>query len=111
MLPDRARELLTAYVDGELTPPQRRRVRRLVREAAEARELLGRLEEDASRLRGVEPPPLNHDLTAPVLDAIRERHLRPGRRRPPRPVPATFPARAVAAAAASVLLLVGMTTF
>jgi anti-sigma factor RsiW len=77
MLPNRDRKLLTAYVDGELTPQQDRNVHRLLGQSSEASELLRQLEEDSAQLRFVEPPPLKRDLSAPVVDAIRERHLRP----------------------------------
>jgi anti-sigma factor RsiW len=82
MLPNRDRKLLTAYVDGELTPQQDCNVQRLLGQSPEASELLRQLEEDSAQLRFVEPPPLERDLSAPVVDAIRERHLRPARRRP-----------------------------
>ncbi len=82
MLPNRDRKLLTAYVDGELTPHQDRNVQRLLGQSPEASDLLRRLEEDSAQLRGVEPPPLGCDLSAPVVDAIRAGHLRPARRRP-----------------------------
>jgi hypothetical protein len=111
MLSDRSRELLTAYVDGELTPRQRRHVRQLLRDSAAARELLRQLQEDASRLHGLPPPPLDQDLSAFVVNAIRERRLQPGRRRTRLPRPAEFPARALIAAAASVLLLVAMSAY
>src|SRR2546430_2493824 len=48
MLPERGRELLTAYVDGELSARQRRHVLRLLRHSAEARRLLQRLQGDAA---------------------------------------------------------------
>jgi hypothetical protein len=108
MLPDRSRELLTAYVDGELTPQQRRQVRRLVQQSTEARDLLRRLEEDAARLRSLSLPALDRDLSAPVVSAIRERHLRPGRRRSSRVGSFPFQQRALFAAAASLMLILGM---
>jgi hypothetical protein len=111
MLSDRSRELLTAYVDGELTPRQRRHVGELLRDSDEARQLLRQLQEDASRLQGLPPPPLDQDLSAFVVNAIRERRLQPGRRRTHLPRPAEFPARALIAAAASVLLIVAMSTY
>jgi anti-sigma factor RsiW len=111
MISDRARELLTAYVDGELTPRQRLRVERLLCQSAEARNLLSRLEEDAARLRNLSVPSLDHDLSGPIIKAIRDRRLRPGRRRAFRPVAVMFSSRAVVMAAASVLLLVSMTAF
>ena len=43
MLPEQDRELLTSYVDGELSTRQRKTVLRLLRRSAEARELLRQL--------------------------------------------------------------------
>jgi hypothetical protein len=111
MMPDRWRELLTAYVDGELTQRQLRLLERLLHQSAEARDLLRRLERDAAALRRLTPPALDRDLCPAVLNAIRERRLRPGRRRLIRPQPALFSSRAVLVAAASVLLLVGMSSY
>lgn len=111
MLSDRSRELLTAFVDGELTPRQRTQAEQLLRESAEARELLRRLQDDAARLTGLNPPALEQDLSAIVVDAIRERRLQPGRRRNFLHRPTEFPTRALLAAAASVLLLVAMSAY
>lgn len=111
MLPLRSRELLTAYVDGELSTKQRRQVERLLRESAEARQLLAQLEDDARRLRGLVPAPLDRDLAAPVITAIRERRLRPTRRqRLYAPTPPSM-AWAGMAAAAAVLLILGMSSY
>ena len=50
MLPERFRELLTAYVDGELSARQRRHVLRLLRRSVEARRLLHFLQSDSHNL-------------------------------------------------------------
>jgi anti-sigma factor RsiW len=63
MLPERHRQLLTACVDGELGPRQRRLVRRLVRRSPEARRLLRELEQDARALRSLPPVHLDTDLS------------------------------------------------
>ena len=47
MLSESARQLVTAYVDGELNARQRRQAVRLLSRSEEARRLLNRLEEDA----------------------------------------------------------------
>jgi hypothetical protein len=111
MIPDRWRELLTAYVDGELTQRQLRLVERVLEQSSEGRELLRRLEADAAAIRHLTPPALDRDLSPAVLNAIRERGLRPRRRRVFRSQPALFSSGAVLAGAAAVLLLVGMSSY
>ncbi|HEY7314636.1 MAG TPA: hypothetical protein VH643_35130 [Gemmataceae bacterium] len=81
MLLDRYRQLLTAYVDGELSSRQRRYIARLLHRSAEARQLLQQLQEDAQALRHLPYPQLPVDLSASVLQTIAERRLTPGRRR------------------------------
>src|SRR6185437_14418170 len=81
MLRDRYRQLLTAYVDGELTKRQRRHVARLLRRSPEARQLLRKLQADAHSLRHLPRPALSADLSGPVLRTIVERRLTPGHRR------------------------------
>jgi hypothetical protein len=110
MLPDRYRELLTAYVDGELTARQRRHAERLLRQSGEARELLRRLQEDARALRELPPVRPPADLSEAVLRGIAERRLTPARRRAARPV-AAYPEWAGLAAAAAVLLVLGVASY
>lgn len=81
MLLDRYRQLLTAYVDGELSSRQRRHVARLLRRSAEARQLLKQLQQDAHTLRYLPRPRLPADLSEPVLRTIAQRRLTPGQRR------------------------------
>ena len=105
-------ELLTAHVDGELTRRQRRHVNRLLDHSAEARELLGRLEADARRLRQLPVLQAPSDFAAAVLDRIAQRrrtpYVRPSRRSA-EPVP--FSPGLWLAAAAAVLLLIGAGSF
>src|SRR5438128_59955 len=103
MLADRYQQLLTAYVDGELSARQQRIVQRLLRRCPEARQLLDRLLADASALRALPPPPLGADLSFAVVGAITARRLtpRPGRKRP---AAAGFPGWVGLAAAAAVLV-------
>jgi len=112
MLSSREQELLTAYVDGELSARQRRIVARLLRRSAEARALLHDLQRDSRELRAM--PPLNApvDLSALVLQRI-EASPRPVLRMPRRiPAPrAQFPIYRGLAAAAAVLLLIGSASF
>jgi hypothetical protein len=110
MLPDRCRQLLTAYVDGELSGRQRRQVRRLLDRSAEARKLLRELQGDSEVLRALpSPPPLGRDLSAPVLRTIAALRLRPGR--PAAPPGPRFPAWVGYLAAASVLCAVGLSAY
>src|SRR5262245_57267113 len=107
MLPEQDRELLTAYVDGELSTRQRKTVLRLLRRSTEARELLRQLQQDARELRELPRPRLNPDFSQRVLHNIGQRGLRP----PRRPDRAAVPFWTLVAAAASVLCAVGLGTF
>src|SRR5437867_3651895 len=108
MLSEQVRQLLTAYVDGELTNRQRKAVLRLLRRSPEARALLGKLRQDAERLRALPRPHLGGDFTARVLRAV---HQEQSRRRRETAARAAFPAWAGLAAAAAVLLAVGTGSF
>ncbi len=110
MLPDRYRQLLTAFVDGELSGRQRRHVERLLHNSAEARELLRRLQDDAHSLRSLPRACLETDLSIPVLRAIADRGLTI---RQPRPAPAAarLPAWTGFAAAAAILAALGLASF
>jgi hypothetical protein len=110
MLSTHYQELLTAYVDGELTPRQRRLVLRLLRRSGEARTLLRQLQEDARRLRLAPAHSIPVDLSGPILETIVRRKLAPA------PAPRvrlhrSFPVWTGAAAAAAVLLVVGIGAF
>ena len=107
MLPERMRELLTAYVDGELSARRRRHVLRLLRHSPEARRLLQRLQTDSRELHDLPVPRLDRDLSP---DVLRKVAVRP-RKFPRRPVVRRFPAAYQTwigtAAAAAVLFLIG----
>jgi hypothetical protein len=84
---DDLRHLLTAAIDGALTPAERKEARRLVRESAEARALYLQLRRDSERLRALRRHPAPADLVDVVLNAIRDRKptpLPPTRFRPER---------------------------
>jgi hypothetical protein len=78
MLPERYRELLTAFVDGELSTRQRKGVLRLLHKSAEARQLLRELQADADLVRGLPRWKLGADFPLQVMQAIAERALQPG---------------------------------
>ena len=113
MLQDRYRQLLTAYVDGELSSRQRRHVARLLRRSPEARQLLLQLQGDAHALRQLPKPSLSEDLSSPVLRRIAERRLVPGQRRIANsPVTSAWMGPLASwAAAAAVLLLLGVASY
>jgi hypothetical protein len=111
MVNDQYLELLTAYVDGELSSRQRKAALRLLRRSPEARKLLADLQQDAQRLRRLPRVHLAPDFSAQVLHTIAARKLRPGRLRPSRPVPLQVPAWIAVTVAASVLLMVTATSY
>ena len=110
MLPDRYRQLLTAYVDGELSSRQRRHVVRLLKRSGDARALLRSLQQDAAALGSLSTPKLDFDLSAAVLHKIRERRLTPIRRQL-KPLAPAFPAWVGVAIAASVLCMIGLASY
>jgi outer membrane biosynthesis protein TonB len=77
MLPERYLQLLTAYLDGELSPQEQVVLHRLLRRSRRARLLLRQLQHDAQLLRSLPVPVLPVDLSTPVLQAIAERGLSP----------------------------------
>ncbi len=113
MLPDRSRQLLTSYVDGELTARQRRHVARLLRRSEEARQLLQQLQEDAQTLRQLPQPRLVLDLSPSVLQTIAERRLTPSQARLARiSTTASWSGLLSSlAAAAAVLIVLGMAAY
>jgi hypothetical protein len=110
MLSDCERRLLTAYVDGELSPRQKRAADELLMRSPEARALVEQLLSDAAQLRALSTPPLTIDLSAPVVEAIRRPVTLPSRPRKSSTSP-TYPAWAGLALAASVLLVLGLASF
>jgi hypothetical protein len=113
MLLDRYRQLLTAYVDGELSSRQRRHVSRLLQRSPEARQLLNQLKQDARSLRHLPRPRLPADFSVPVLRTIGERRLTPGQRLIAKgsSAPAWMGPLASYAAAAAVLMLLGAASY
>lgn len=111
MLPDRLCQLLTAYVDGELTARQTRAVQRLLGRSAEARTLVRQLQADAAQLRRLPREQLPADFAAQVLLALRERGLeyRSRKASPHRPI--TVPSWLGLAVAASVLLVISAASY
>jgi hypothetical protein len=71
------RELLTAAVDGELTPAEKKVARRLLRQSEAARVLFAQLKADAARLKKLPRVPAPLELADNVLAAINDRAMTP----------------------------------
>jgi hypothetical protein len=113
MLLERQRQLLTAFVDGELNTRQRRHVARLLSRSEEARQLLQKLRADAQALQSLPSPHLTGDLTDEILRKIKERGLTTGKRPLSKAARATFWSGPFGAwtAAAAVLLTLGLASY
>ncbi len=95
MLSEHCRELLTAYVDGEINARERRSLQKLLRRSPEARKLLAEMQADSDEIRALPPARLDQDLSDSVLTLIAQRQIQI-----PRPAAAPPPAAPVAAAVA-----------
>ncbi len=107
MLSEEVRQLLAAYVDGEVSARQRKQVDRLMRKSAEARALLDQLQRDSGELRALQRQKLPQDFSLQVLRDIAEKKLQPA----PPPAPKPFPAWLGGGVAAAVLLCVATASF
>src|SRR5436190_16487692 len=77
MIPANQRELLSAAVDGELSPAEGKAAQRLLRESAEARALYAQLKADAERLKNLSRVAAPADLADNVMAAINDRAITP----------------------------------
>src|SRR5262245_29890311 len=111
MLPERYSQLLTAFVDGELSQRQRKAVLRLLRRSAEARALLRQLQADAAALRNLPRLHLGPEFADRLMLTVRTGRLRPAQHPPAAPSPRPLPAWVGVGMAASVLLLVGFGSY
>jgi len=109
MLSDQLRQLLSAYVDGELSNRQRKALERLLRRSPEARALLEKLRDDARRVQALPRQRLGDEFTSRVLRAVRHCQAQARQRELARQ--GAWPLYAAFAAAATVLLAVGLTSF
>jgi hypothetical protein len=75
MIPDRDRNLITAYVSDDLDAGGRRDAERLLERSPEARRLVEQLQSDARRLRELSRRRPDADVAAHVLRAIGERRV------------------------------------
>jgi hypothetical protein len=77
MSPVNLRELLTAAIDGELTPVERKTARRMLRESEAARVLYAQLKADAGRVKKLPRVPAPAELADNVMTVINDRAIRP----------------------------------
>src|SRR4051794_36336294 len=77
MLADQFTQLLTAFVDGELSQRQRKAALRLLQRSSEAREFLRQLQENAHRVKQLPRHKVEPSLVSDVLQAINEQNLQP----------------------------------
>jgi hypothetical protein len=113
MIPDDQLRLLTAAVDGELTPTEDRRLRVLLGESDAARKVFARLRADRERLRNLAPVAPPAGLRQRVLDRLHE--VTPAPVTTPAPAPSARPTRRPSwvpvAVAASLFLAVASGSF
>jgi hypothetical protein len=76
MLPERITELLSAYVDGELSSRERRSVTRILRKSAEARQMLHKLKKDSMILRKLPRKKTQIDLSQSAMGTISLRGIK-----------------------------------
>jgi anti-sigma factor RsiW len=70
MLNERVTQLLTAYIDGELSSRKRRAVDRLLRKSPEARNLLNKMQQDSMILRHLPRKKMRADMSKTVLTTL-----------------------------------------
>ena len=108
------RSLLTAALDGELTPTEQMAARRLVRESEEARLLHAKLQGDAARLRRLPVVPAPSGLAENILHAVRDRAPTPlpaVRRSTEKSPGSSFFIWVSFASAASILAAIGLASY
>jgi negative regulator of sigma E activity len=110
------RELLSAAVDGELSPAERKVAQRLLRESKSARALFAELKSDAARIQKLPRVVAPADLAENVLAVINDRTmgptpLPPGPRRERKFNWSWLPIGANVAAAAGVLLAITLGSY
>ncbi|HZZ81783.1 MAG TPA: zf-HC2 domain-containing protein [Gemmataceae bacterium] len=72
MLSEQVTQLLTAFVDGELTPRERAEVVRLLEKSSEAREMLRQLQENAHKIKQLPRRKVEPSLVDEIMQAIAE---------------------------------------
>jgi hypothetical protein len=77
MLSEQVTQLLTAFVDGELSQQERETVLRLLNKSSEAREFLRQLQENAHKLKQLPPHKVEPSLVEAIMQAIAEQKAQP----------------------------------
>src|SRR5262245_31526199 len=108
MLSEYDKELLTAFVDGEMTRRQRKAVLRLLHQSSEARAFLRDLQENAHLFKLVPHQKLEEGFAEQVLAEISARGLKPHAAETPRPRSRRRFWYAAAAVAACLVLGLGL---
>lgn len=110
MLTERDQRLLTAAVDGTLTPAQSQKLDQLLDRSSQARDLLKKMQSDAQRLRQLPRQTSPIDFVGPVLATIQQAQPTPAiRTLPSRRMP-TQPRFVPLAVAASICLAITLGT-
>ncbi len=104
MLSDQVLQLLTAFVDGELGQRQREAVMRLLKESAEARDVLRQLQENAHKVKQLPAHKVEPSLVEAVLQAIAEKQTQPHTPTPSRGARRRWLPYVTASMAASILI-------
>jgi hypothetical protein len=105
MISDRVRQLLTAYVDGELPAQAQEAASRLLEQSPEAQAFVRQLESDAAALRRLPRHRLGEDFSEKVMHTIGRDRLR---RRARLFHTSVYPTWIGVASAAAVLFVVGV---
>src|SRR5216684_417183 len=110
MLSDRMRQLLTAYVDGELPARQQEAVTRLLEQSAEARVFVQHLQADSAALRRLPRRQLGQEFAQEILAAVGDSglHTAPRSKAARLTRAPVYPAWIGLASAAAVLFVVGV---
>src|SRR5690348_7488081 len=104
MLAEEAAQLLTGFVDGELSPRERQKVMQLLNQSSEARELLRQLQENVHRIQKLPKHSVQPSLVQDVLQAIAQQQIPTPAPRPSAPVGRALWPKVAAAVAASVVI-------
>src|SRR5438874_7653731 len=108
MLTDPMIQLLTAFVDGQLSQRQRKAVMRLLNKSSEARELLRQLQENSHRMKNLPRHKVEPSLVDEVLQAIAEAKAQPAAATAPKRQRRWLPVIAATMAASIVIAVIGV---
>jgi hypothetical protein len=107
MLSESDQQLLTAYVDGEISARQSRQLLKLIRRSPEARQLLQQMQENCRTLRRLPRVRSHPALSDSVLQQIQALRLKPRTKSPPVRHPVVRAWAGYGAAAALLLVVAG----